>query len=46
MVTRNRKNPPNRKRNLRKQDRLTRPPRLEGTVKEAMMQMVKKKRKI
>jgi len=33
------------KRLLREQDRLTRPPRLEGVVKEAMMQPVRKKKK-
>ena len=31
---------------LRAQDHLTRPPRLEGAVKEAMMQPVRKKKKI
>jgi len=30
---------------LREQDHLTRPPRLEGVVKEAMMQPIRKKRK-
>ena len=34
------------KRLLREQDHLTRPPRLEGTVKEAMMQPVRKKKHI
>ena len=31
---------------LREQDHLTRPPRLEGAVKEEMMQPVRKKKKI
>jgi hypothetical protein len=34
------------KRLLREQDHLTRPPRLEGAVKEAMMQPVRKKKKL
>jgi hypothetical protein len=34
------------KRLLREQDHLTRSPRLEGAVKEAMMQTVRKKKKI
>ncbi|HCR52621.1 TPA: hypothetical protein DIV48_03205 [Candidatus Kaiserbacteria bacterium] len=33
------------KRILREQDRLTRPPRLEGKVKNAMMNPVRKKKK-
>ncbi len=33
------------KRLLREQDHLTRPPRLEGGVKEAMMQPIRKKKK-
>lgn len=35
-----------RKRLLRTQDRLTRPPRLEGKVKNAMMNPVRKKKKL
>lgn len=34
-----------RKRLLREQGHLTRPPRMEGKVKEAMMQPTKKKRR-
>lgn len=33
---------PDRKKLLREQDHLTRPPRLEGVVKEAKMQPIKK----
>ena len=33
---------PDKKKLLREQDHLTRPPRLEGVVKEKMMQPVKK----
>lgn len=46
MATKNHKNPFDRKRLLRRQDHLTRPPRLEGVVKEKMMQPVRKKKKI
>lgn len=35
-----------RKNLLRKQDHLTRPPRLEGAVKEAMMQPKRKKKNV
>lgn len=37
--------PINKKKLLRELDRLTRPPRLEGKVKEAMMQPIRKKKK-
>lgn len=40
------KNIIDKKKLLREQDYLTRPPRLEGAVKEAMMQPVRKKKKI
>ncbi|MBU6323289.1 hypothetical protein KGQ55_01215 [Patescibacteria group bacterium] len=39
------RSPPDLKRLLRQQDHLTRPPRLEGKVKEAMMQPVQKPKK-
>jgi hypothetical protein len=45
MTIQNHKNPADKKKLLREQDHLTRPPRLEGAVKEAMMQPVRKKRK-
>jgi len=35
---------PDKKKLLREQDRLTRPPRLEGGVKEGMMQPVRKQK--
>ena len=41
----NRKEPVNRKKVLRKMDHLTTPPRLEGVVKNVMMNPIKKKRK-
>jgi len=34
------------KRNIRQETRLTRPPRLESKVKEAMMQPVRKKKRL
>ncbi len=43
MATQNHANPIDRKRFLRKEGHLTRPPRLEGVVKEKMMKAVKKK---
>ena len=41
----NSKNPIDKKKLLREADHLTRPPRLEGAVKEAMMQPKRKKKK-
>jgi hypothetical protein len=41
-----RKEPIDRKKKLRKMDHLTTPPRLEGIVKNAMMNPVKKKKKL
>jgi hypothetical protein len=45
MSKRNSKNPLDKKKLLREADHLTRPPRLEGAVKEAMMQPKRKKKK-
>ncbi len=45
MSKRNKKNILDKKKLLREQDHLTRPPRLEGAVKEKMMQPVRKKKK-
>jgi hypothetical protein len=46
MTTRNHNNPTDKKKLLREADHLTRPPRLEGAVKEAMMQPKRKKKKL
>lgn len=45
MTKRDHQNPIDKKKMLREADHLTRPPRLEGAVKEAMMQPRKKKKK-
>lgn len=45
MSKRNNKNPIDKRKLLREADHLTRPPRLEGAVKETMMQPHKKKKK-
>lgn len=46
MSLRNKKDALDKKKLLREQDHLTRPPRLEGAVKEKMMQPMRKKKKI
>lgn len=45
MSKRNNENLLDKKKMLRQADHFTRPPRLEGAVKEAMMQPIRKKRK-
>lgn len=44
MSIRNTNNTLDKKKLLREQDHLTRPPRLEGAVKEKMMQPIRKKK--
>ncbi|MEK7150769.1 MAG: hypothetical protein AAB783_01055 [Patescibacteria group bacterium] len=46
MRSHNKKNTLDKKRLLREQGHVTRPPRLEGVVKENMMQPVRKKKKV